>query len=124
MGEKDCRAGRWGLWGEVSGGGQELGRRRDGNGGFYRKESWAMRGVGRVLGDGRGGGEGKVTEGDWGMGGLMASPLTHTRKIPGLVWVVLSSPSPTPTPPDPAPKQEHFCVTSVSGNHDNIQRHG
>lgn len=72
-----------------------------------------MRGVGRVLGDGRGGGEGKVTEGDWGMGGQMASPVTHTGDIPGLVWVVLSSPSP-PDPSSPRPKAGAFlCYERV-----------
>ena len=38
------------------GGGQEPGGRRDGSDGFFTKESWGLKGLGWVLGDGRSGG--------------------------------------------------------------------
>ena len=40
----------------MSGGGQEPGGRRDGSDGFFAKESWELKGLGRVLGDRRSGG--------------------------------------------------------------------
>lgn len=40
--------------GEVSGGGQEQpGGKRDGRDGFFAKERWGLKDLGRVLGDGR-----------------------------------------------------------------------
>lgn len=82
--------------GEVSGGGQEQpSGRRDGSDGFSAKESWGLKGLGRVLGDGR-----RLTKGDWGMGGQTASPLAYPSGHPASPWWFCPKPSsPNPLPP-------------------------